>query len=119
MPKTIYRDMADRIVGNSVLELPDECWIWIGHRTADGYGTLNVYDTALKRGITRMAHRVAYEVFHGPVPEGLEVDHVCHCPPCVNPNHLRLLPRAENARGNSRAHTVKWRASQRRMPLSE
>lgn len=64
------------------------CWAWVGYRDADGYGRLG----------TKVAHRVAYELFVGSITADLEVDHTCFNPSCVNPAHLRLLPRRLNAR---------------------
>lgn len=65
-----------------------DCIVWTGAIDRDGYGTLG----------SRRAHRIAYEKAHGPIPEGMTVDHLCFNPPCVNPAHLRLLTRSENGR---------------------
>jgi len=64
------------------------CWIWQGQRKAN-YG---MYSGGLS------AHRVAYELMRGPIPEGLELDHLCRTPPCVNPDHLEPVTRQENWR---------------------
>lgn len=61
---------------------PDGCWEWIGHLSTEGYGRLNVL------GQRVYAHRYSYERFVGPIPPGLEIDHLCRNRKCVNPTHL-------------------------------
>lgn len=74
---------------------PTECWWWIGARNDQGYGRLGVGP----RGAGMVyAHRFAYELFVGPIPDGLEPDHLCRNPPCVNPSHLEPVTHAENIR---------------------
>lgn len=58
------------------------CWIWQGGRNGRGYGQLRW------QGPVKMAHRLAYEAFIGPIPEGLHIDHLCRTRACVNPTHL-------------------------------
>lgn len=75
-----------------------DCWIWKKSLNDAGYGRVDW------KGLRhRMAHRVVYEIFYGPVPHGLEVDHLCSAPACVNPTHLEAVTRLENIR---RSHTV-------------
>lgn len=65
------------------------CWVWNGTLCErGGYGKF----------CGELAHRVSYEYFVGPVPAGLELDHLCNNPPCVNPAHLEPVTRAENQR---------------------
>ena len=68
------------------------CWEWTACRSKDGYGFFGI------NGKNKYAHRVAYEMLVGPIPEGLELDHLCVNPPCVNPAHLEPVTRQENHR---------------------
>lgn len=69
------------------------CWIWQSKTRPDGYG---VIWAGIEEGREVRAHRLSYEIHHGPIPEGLTVDHVCRVRACVNPEHLRLLTREDN-----------------------
>ena len=68
------------------------CWIWTGSRTGDGYGQFRL------DGRTTMAYRAAYLLYVGPVGDGLDIDHLCRNPSCVNPEHLEPVSHAENVR---------------------
>lgn len=74
------------------------CWEWSGPRTENGYGSVKVgqaYST------TTAAHRLSYEVHHGPIPPGLEICHTCDNPPCMNPDHLWAGTHLENMQDRS------------------
>ena len=74
------------------------CWIWQG--ATDGrYGQTHV----VCRENPQKAHRVAFELFVRPIPEGLHVDHLCRVPLCVNPGHLEPVTPAENVRRQNEA----------------
>lgn len=85
--------------------LPSTCWEWTGARNAGGYGAFNVAWNDGK-SVIRGAHRWAWEFFHGPIPEGLTLDHLCKNPPCVNPDHLEPVPNAVNVRRGDHARTM-------------
>ena len=66
------------------------CILWTGYKTEKGYGKVNVFQ------IIKRAHRVSYELANGPIAPGLQIDHKCHNPSCVNPKHLRATTHKQN-----------------------
>ena len=71
-----------------------ECWIWTGVRNKSGYGRIYVHD----KGRPMLAHRVAYELRRGPIPDALVIDHLCRTPACINPAHMEVVTNDENFR---------------------
>ena len=71
---------------------PDSCLLWPHGTDKDGYGRLHT------PGIPgqQYAHRVAYEWVNGPVPAGLELDHLCRVHACYNPHHLEAVTHSVN-----------------------
>lgn len=70
------------------------CWQWTGAKHHLGYGMVAWWEDGRVR--SGKAHRMAYEVWIGPIPEGKHVMHTCDNPGCVNPAHLRLGMHADN-----------------------
>jgi hypothetical protein len=80
-----------------VLPLSDGCWMWLGASAGGGYGDFHI--TAEPGKQRKMpAHRFAYETYVGPIPAGLQIDHLCRNRWCVNPEHLEPVTQQENIR---------------------
>lgn len=94
------------------------CWLWTGADDRHGYGQVRINYRLVG------AHRFAYELLVGPIPSGLQIDHLCRVPLCVNPAHLEPVTRKENAqRGIGAQRTRERRAArthcQRGHPFDE
>lgn len=71
------------------IEVSNGCWLWTGKRNREGYG----------RHGAKFAHRLSYEIHKGPIPAGMQIDHLCFNPSCVRPDHLRVTdPETNNRR---------------------
>ena len=105
-----WRAHGDPLAGGTRYATPEEaflarteplCWsdciVWTGATIRCGYGSLRV------NGRTVLAHRYAWEQINGPIPEGMWIDHICHTPACVNPDHLRLATISQNGANRSGA----------------
>lgn len=70
------------------------CWLWDAGVDENGYGVF----TFQRNGRYHRAHRISWMLFVGGIPKGKQVNHKCHVPSCVNPNHLYLGTQLENMR---------------------
>lgn len=85
----------ERLLARTVLG-PGGCLLWQGATTGNGYGAL-ARGTRGKSGYQRwLAHRYAYTIMVGPIPAGLDLDHLCRVRHCINPEHLEPVTRREN-----------------------
>ena len=97
-----------------------DCWLWRASCSGAGYPRLNA------RGRTVYAHRVAYELGGGDIPDGHDVDHICHLRRCVRPSHLRVATRSQNNENFGHAHShgvsgirgVSWHSKSRTWRVS-
>lgn len=76
---------------------PEACWPWLAGTDGD-YGQIGLH------GRMTPAHRIAYMLAHGAIPNGMLVDHICLNKLCINASHLRLATRKQNAEHLSGAH---------------
>lgn len=74
------------------------CWPWLANVTHDGYGLFALGRDSEGRGHNIRPHRFAYQQVRGPIPDGLELDHLCKNTLCCNPAHLEPVTGAENKR---------------------
>lgn len=97
MPAKGWRaDPVERLLSKTRLS-DDECWLWTGATTGrTGYGSTRL------DGVRMTAHRAVWTLLVGPIPEGMELDHLCRIRLCVNPEHLEpVIQRTNWERGDA------------------
>lgn len=82
------RPLADRLWAK--VDKTGPCWVWTASLNSKGYGQINV------DGRPKLAHRVAFELERGAIPEGMQLDHLCRNRKCVNPAHLEPVTNKTN-----------------------
>jgi hypothetical protein len=91
-------DPLQRLLSRIEIDQNTGCWEWQGYRRR-GYGSISLGRRGDK---TVPVHRLAYERLVGPIPDGLQLDHLCRNPPCCNPEHLEpVTSRVNTLRGVS------------------
>lgn len=85
----------DKVLSSFTVQ-DDGCWRWDRARNRHGYGVVTIRSEGRKTSTT--AHRLVYELLAGPIPPGLQLDHLCRNPTCVNPAHLEPVTNGVNHR---------------------
>lgn len=84
-------DILQRLTDRTIFdETVTGCWLWQGFRDPRGYGRISL------GGRPALTHRAAWEAKFGPIPDGVEPDHLCRVTSCWNWDHLELVTRQEN-----------------------
>jgi len=81
---------------------PNGCLLWVGAKTAKGYGNFRVSDKYYR------AHRLAWQLENGPIPDGMMICHRCDTRDCVNPEHMFLGTAADNNRDTRDKGRTNW-----------
>lgn len=80
----------------------DGCWLWIAATDTHGYGVIRSNYILMK------AHRAVYEFYVGPIPSGLDLDHLCRNRSCVRPDHMEPVTRQTNIRRGAGNGGTEW-----------
>jgi len=105
MPTGIYPrpSLRERFDERYEPEPNSGCWLWVGSYGNAGYGQISINKKH------KYAHRVGYELYRGKIPDGLNIDHLCRVPCCVNPWHLEAVTQKENVRRGENSKALRLR----------
>lgn len=84
------RNPKERLLESREIDTETGCWLWTKSRGEKGYGQI------WYKGKFVRTSRLSYEVFNGPIPDGMLVLHKCDNPPCFNPEHLEVGTQSKN-----------------------
>jgi hypothetical protein len=91
------RPLRELFESKFVVDADTGCWLWQATLTKNGYGLIHKSPTGPdEKPRALIAHRVSYELYIGPIPDGLTIDHLCRVRHCVNPDHLEAVTLREN-----------------------
>lgn len=105
MPNPHHRlNRAELARINRTIRIENECWIWIGTTSTNGYAYASKGPGHPKRAV----HRILWEHTHNQeVPEGMQLDHLCRNRACINPQHFEVVTPSENTRRQDHAQRRK------------
>ena len=95
-PDWRHMPLRERLLSRLLIDPDSDCVVWSGsHNPKTGYGQIQ------DQGKNKLVHRVMYEMFAGPVPDGLELDHLCRNKLCANVSHLEAVTHQVNTQRRS------------------
>ena len=100
--KYTREEVAERIASQLVRDVVTGCWVWQGYASGHRSGK---YGRTRWEGRSQGVHRILYEIFNGPIPEGLVVRHRCRNTLCANPEHLKIGTHGDNMKDRARDST--------------
>jgi hypothetical protein len=101
----VRTELGERFMSKFSINEEAGCWVWDAYTDPRGYGRY----TVSKADRSALAYRVAWVAVHGAVPEGMELDHLCRNPSCVNPAHLEPVTHQENCQRGAIGETTRTR----------
>lgn len=90
MSRWPVRTIGERLLARVEYDTNGGCWLWGGSTYPSGYGNMGIGQT------NYATHRLSWQEFRGPIPDGLWVLHRCDVRPCINPDHLFLGTHRDN-----------------------
>ncbi len=106
MPKhhstTVRKTLKERFDERIMMEPNTGCWLWTAAASPLGYGQL--WNPSIQK--VCLAHRIAWELYVGPIPDGLELCHICDTPECCSPHHHFLGTHKENYQDAAKKHRL-------------
>ncbi len=94
VPRWNTTTLKERLMSHVRINPDTGCWEWTASKQSYGYGQFRKLVDG--KWVIRRAHRVSYELFRGPIPDGLVLDHLCRVPGCINPEHLEPVTHKTN-----------------------